>query len=151
MLLTIALLLAARVFGAPIQCSGALDLLLGTVKRHTKSGGTLSNGILPLHGMLFTITGSYHVSSPVIAEMTWDLFPSYGLGKKNLMRILQDTGTGLSALVPWAATGVYITNILGLNSTIDYLPYVPMLWPSILLSVLMHVTGLGMSHVSQHD
>lgn len=143
MLPTIALLLSACVFGAPIQCSGALNLLLGVVKRHTKSGGSLANGILLLHGILFTITGSYYVSAPVIAETTRDLFPAYGLEKKNLMRILQDTGTGLSALVPWAATGVYITSILGLNSTIDYLPYVPMLWLSIMLSVVMHITGIG--------
>lgn len=139
MLGTIALLLSACVFGAPVRCSGAVELLLGMVKQHTKSAGALANGVMLIHGMLFSITGSYYVSAPVVAEMTGDLFSAYGLDKKDLMRVLQDTGAGLSALVPWAATGIYITNMLGSDSTMAYLPYVPMLWLSILFSALLNV------------
>ena len=60
------------------------------------------------------------------------------------MRLLQDTGAGLSALVPWAATGVYITAMLGLKSTTDYFLWAPMPWLSILISVAMNCTGWGL-------
>ena len=66
------------------------------------------------------------------------------------MRLLQDTGAGLSALVPWAATGVYITAMLGLKSTTDYFLWVPMPWLSILISVVMNCTGRGL-HRSGHE
>ena len=144
MLPTIALLLSACVFSAPIQCSGVVNWLLGTVKEHVRTGGALCNCVLLIHSALFSVTGSYYVSVPVVASMTRELFPAVGLDPKNLMRLLQDTGAGLSALVPWAATGVYITAMLGLKSTTDYFLWAPMPWLSILISVAMNCTGWGL-------
>lgn len=147
MLPTVALLISACVFGAPIRASGAMELLLGAIRRRARSAGALANGVLLLHGLFFTVTGSYYVSAPVVASMTAELFPACGLSPKNLMRILQDTGAGLSALVPWSATGVYIATMLGLGSTLDYFLYAPMLWGSILLSLLMGLSGFGLARL----
>lgn len=147
MLPTVGLLLSACVFGAPIRASGAMELLLGAIRRRARSAGALANGVLLLHGLFFTVTGSYYVSAPVVASMTAELFPACGLSPKNLMRILQDTGAGLSALVPWSATGVYIATVLGLGSTLDYFLYAPMLWGSILLSLLMGLSGFGLARL----
>ncbi|BDF72300.1 Na+/H+ antiporter NhaC [Oscillospiraceae bacterium] len=147
MLPTVGLLLSACVFGAPIRASGAMELLLGVIRRRARSAGALANGVLLLHGLFFTVTGSYYVSAPVVASMTAELFPACGLSPKNLMRILQDTGAGLSALVPWSATGVYIATVLGLGSTLDYFLYAPMLWGSILLSLLMGLSGFGLARL----
>lgn len=57
----------------------------------------MSLGVLLLHAVFFTITGAYYVSYPVVGGMVKDLYPEYGLDRKNLMRTLLDTGTGLGA------------------------------------------------------
>lgn len=73
-----------------------------------------------------------------------DMFPEYGLDKKNLMRIMLDTGTGLAPLVPWATTGAYAASTLGVSNT-AFAPFAPMLWLSIIISVIMGITGIGVA------
>lgn len=141
MLSTIALLMAAGIFGAPLRTAGVVDVLLDFVKKVAKSSKSMSLGVLLLHGIFFTITGAYYVSYPVVGEMVKDLYPEYGLDKKNLMRTMLDTGTGLAPLVPWSTTGSYTATTLGI-SNMAFAPFAPMLWLSIVFSIIMSVTGL---------
>lgn len=64
-------------------------------------------GVLILHALFSSITGACYVSYPVVGGMVKDLFPKYSLEKKNLIRILLDTGTGLAPLAPWSTNGSY--------------------------------------------
>ena len=57
--------------------------------------------------------------------------------------ILLDTGTGLAPLVPWATTGAYVASTLGVDN-MSLAPFAPMLWLSIVISVVMGLTGIGM-------
>ena len=141
MLSTIGLLMAAGIFGAPLRAAGVIDVLLDFVKKVAKNSKSMSLGVLLLHGIFFTITGAYYVSYPVVGGMVKDLYPEYGLDKKNLMRTMLDTGTGLAPLVPWSTTGSYTATTLGV-SNMAFLPFAPMLWLSIIFSVIMSVTGL---------
>lgn len=143
MLSTIGLLMAAGIFGAPLRTAGVVDVLLDIVKKAAKSAKSMSVGVLILHSLFFVITGAYYVTYPVVGGMTKDLFPEYGLEKKNLMRIMLDTGTGLAPLVPWSTTGSYTATTLGVT-TMSFALFAPMLWLSIILSVFYAVTGIGM-------
>ncbi|NCB64158.1 MAG: Na+/H+ antiporter NhaC, partial [Clostridia bacterium] len=105
MLGTIGLLIAAGVFGAPLRTAGVVDTLLVFVRKVAKNSRIMVTGVLLLHAVFFVITGAYYVSYPVVGPMVKDMFPEYGLDKKNLMRIMLDTGTGLAPLIPWATTG----------------------------------------------
>ena len=128
--------------------------MIAFVQKHANSAAKMANGVLILHSIFFSMTGAYYVTIPVVASMTKELFPAYGLDKKNLMRILQDTGPGLSGAVPWGATGVYITGMLGLSSTWEYLHMAPMLWLSVIFSLLINTTGIGLNRIhqdTQHD
>lgn len=144
MLGTVGLLLSAGVFGAPLRTAGVVDVLLDYVRKFAKNSKIMATGVLLLHGIFFTITGAYYVSYPVVGSMTKDMFPEYGLDKKNLMRIMLDTGTGLAPLVPWATTGAYVASTLGVDN-MAFAAFAPMLWLSILFSVVMGLTGLGMA------
>ncbi|MDR3295803.1 MAG: Na+/H+ antiporter NhaC [Clostridiales Family XIII bacterium] len=150
MLGTIALLIAAGVFGAPMRTAGIIDILLSAVKKIAKTGKVMSTGVLFLHGIFFTITGAYYVSYPVVGSMVKDMFPEYGVDRRNLMRIMLDTGTGLAPLVPWATTGVYIATTLGV-SNMGFLPFAPMLWLSILFSLVISLTGFGLTKMKADD
>lgn len=143
MLSTVGLLIAAGIFGAPLRTAGVVDVLLDFVKKIARSFRSMATGVLILHAVFFTITGAYYVSYPVIGDMVKDLFPEYGLDKKNLVRIMLDTGTGLAPLVPWATTGAYTAETLGV-SNLAFAPFAPMLWLSIVFSVIIGVTGFGM-------
>ena len=144
MLDTIGLLISAGVFGAPLRTAGVVDILLDFVRKVARNSKVMSTGVLVLHAVFFTITGAYYVSYPVVGSMVKDMFPEYGLDKKNLMRIMLDTGTGLAPLVPWATTGAYTASTLG-ASNMSFAAFAPMLWLSIVISVVMGVTGIGMA------
>ena len=142
MLSTIGLLIAAGIFGAPLRTAGVVDVLLAFVRKIAKSSRSMSLGVLILHAVFFTITGAYYVSYPVVGGMVKDLYPEYHLDRKNLMRTLLDTGTGLAPMVSWSTTGSYTATTLGVGN-LAFLPYAPMLWLSIVFSVIYAVTGIG--------
>ena len=144
MLGTIGLLIAAGVFGAPLRTAGVVDILLDYVHRIAGNSKIMATGVLVIHALFFTITGAYYVSYPVVGSMVKDMFPEYGLDKKNLMRIMLDTGTGLAPLVPWATTGAYVVSTLGIDN-MSFAPFAPMLWLSIIISLVMGLTGIGMA------
>ena len=98
MLSTIGLLIAAGIFGAPLRTAGVVDVLLAFVERIAKTSRSMSLGVLILHAVFFTITGAYYVSYPVVGGMVKDLYPEYHLDRKNLMRTMLDTGTGLAPI-----------------------------------------------------
>lgn len=145
---TILLLLAAALFGGPLRTAGVVDVLLDYVKKLAKNSKTMATGVLFLHTIFFCITGAYYVSYPVVGDMTKDMFPEYGLEKKNLMRIMLDTGTGLAPLVPWSTTGSYTATTLGV-ANMSFAAFAPMLWLSILISLVMGLTGIGMAKVKE--
>lgn len=142
MLSTIGLLIAAGIFGAPLRTPGVVDVLLAFVERIAKTSRSMSLGVLILHAVFFTITGAYYVSYPVVGGMVKDLYPEYHLDRKNLMRTMLDTGTGLAPMVSWSTTGSYTATTLGV-SNLAFAPFAPMLWLSIVFSVIYTVTGIG--------
>lgn len=117
-------------------------VLLSFVRRIAKTSRSMSLGVLILHAVFFTITGAYYVSYPVVGGMVKDLYPEYKLDRKNLMRTMLDTGTGLAPMVPWSTTGSYTATTLGV-SNLAFAPFAPMLWLSIVFSVIYAVTGIG--------
>ncbi len=144
MLSTVALLIAAGIFGGPLRTAGVVEVFLEYTKKLAKTSRSMALVTMLFHAVFFTITGAYYVSYPVIGSMTKDLYPQYGLHKKNLMRSLLDTGTGLAPMVPWATTGAYTATTLGV-SNMAFLPFAPMLWLSIIFSILISVTGIGLA------
>ena len=133
---------AFGIFGAPLRTAGVVDVLLTFVERIAKTSRSMSLGVLILHAVFFTITGAYYVSYPVVGGMVKDLYPEYHLDRKNLMRTMLDTGTGLAPMVSWSTTGSYTATTLGV-SNLAFAPFAPMLWLSIVFSVIYAVTGIG--------
>lgn len=150
MLGTIGLLMAAAIFGAPLRTAGVAEVLLNYVTRFAKNSRIMCFGVMCLHMLFFMITGAYYVSYPVIGSMTKDMFPKYKLQRKNLMRMMLDTGTGLAPLVPWSTTGSYTASTLGV-ANIAFFAFAPMLWLSIILSAFYALTGIGLAKLNEQD
>lgn len=148
MMSTIGLLMAAAMFGAPLRTAGVAQVLLDLLKRYARTSRSMRFFVMCLHAAFFTITGAYYVSYPVIGAMTKDMYPEYGLHRKNLMRQMLDTGTGLAPLIPWSTTGSYTASTLGV-ANIAFLPFAPMLWLSVVFSVIMALTGIGTARIQR--
>ena len=150
MLSTIGLLMAAAIFGAPLRTAGVAQVLLDYVTKFAKNGRIMCFGVMCLHTLFFMITGAYYVSYPVVGSMTKDMFPKYKLHRKNLMRMMLDTGTGLAPLVPWSTTGSYTASTLGV-ANIAFMAFAPMLWLSIILSAVYALTGIGLAKMEEDE
>jgi len=150
MMSTIGLLMAAAMFGAPLRTSGVAHVLLDLVKKAASNSRIMSFAVMCLHAVFFVITGAYYVSYPVIGAMTKDMFPEYKLARKNLMRMMLDTGTGLAPLVPWSTTGSYTASTLGIGN-MAFLPFAPMLWLSIVFSAIYALTGLCTAKADEQE
>lgn len=147
---TVRLLMAAAMFGAPLRVAGVMDILLDLVKKFAKTSRSMAFGVMILHSVLFCITGAYYVTYPVVGGMVKDLYPGYGLSRKNLMRTLLDTGTGLAPMVPWSTTGAYTATTLGVSNG-AFTPFAPMLWLSIIFTAIISLTGIGLEKVPEGE
>lgn len=142
MLGTVALLIASAIFGAPLRTAGVVDILLDKITSLAKTSKSMMMGVFILHSLFFAITGSYYVTYSVLGQMVRELFDNYQLKRKNLARILLDTGTGLAPIVPWSVTGVFIADTLGVK-TVDFILYAPVTYLSIVISFIFIVTGFS--------
>ena len=140
--------MTAAIFGAPLRTAGVADVLLDYVRKFARNSRVMAFCVMCLHTLFFMITGAYYVSYPVVGSMTKDMFPKYGLQRKNLMRMMLDTGTGLAPLVPWSTTGSYTASTLGV-ANIAFFAFAPMLWLSIILSAVYALIGIGMAKLEE--
>jgi NhaC family Na+:H+ antiporter len=67
-------------------------------------------------------------------------FKKRGLDSRNLSRVIEDSGTLTSPLVPWNTCGAYMAATLGV-ATIAYLPFAFFNLVNPLISVLYGFTG----------
>lgn len=86
------------------------------------------------------VTGSSYLAILVPGEMFSEPFERFGLHKKNLSRTLEDAGTCVVPLVPWAVAGTYMATTLGVP-TVQYLPWAVLCYGSFLFALLFGFTG----------
>ncbi|HEY9577226.1 MAG TPA: Na+/H+ antiporter NhaC [Pseudobacillus sp.] len=144
MLETVALLIAAAVFGSPLQTAGVVGIILDGIKKLAKQSKSMMLSCLTLHGLFFTITGSYYVSYAVLGPMLKTLYDKYGLHRKNLSRTMEDTGTAFAPMIPWSVTGAFIVNTLGVPVK-DYILYSPMVYLGVVFALIYIFTGYGIA------
>ena len=122
MLTTVWLVLAAMAFGAAMEKAGILDALVtGLVKLSRSTGGLIATTAGTCVGMN-TLTGDQYIAIVLPGRMFRFEYAGRGLHEKNLARVLEDTGTITSPLVPWNTCGAYMAATLGVP-TLAYLPY----------------------------
>lgn len=144
MLGTVALLISAAIFGSPLKSAGVIQVLLDKIVEFAKSGKAMMTSSLTLHGILFTITGSYYVTYAVIGPIISPLYDKFGLQRKNWSRTMEDTGTALSPIIPWGVTGAFVADTLQV-STGEFFLYAPMTYLGIIFALIYIFSGIGVS------
>ena len=146
MLSTIWLILAALSFGAVMERAGMLLRLIQGALRMAKSTGSLvTTVVLSCIGMNVVAADQY-ISIVLPGKMFQAEFKRRNLEPKNLSRILEDSGTLTSPLVPWNTCGAYMAATLGV-ATFAYLPFAFLNLVNPLVSILYGITGFTITRL----
>ena len=140
MLTTVWLVIAAMTFGAALERAGVLQVLLRGLVKLGRSAGSL---IAASGGTCFGINvlaADQFMSIVLTGRMFRDEYLRRGLHEKNLARVVEDTGTITSPLVPWNTCGAYMAATLGVP-TLAYLPFCFFNLINPLVSMAYGVTG----------
>lgn len=144
MLTTIWLILAALSFGAVMEHAGLLlRLIQSTLKAAKSTGSLVATTIVSCIGMNIVAADQY-ISIVLPGKMYKAEFQRRGLEAKNLSRVLEDSGTLTSALVPWNTCGAYMAATLGV-ATVAYLPFAFFNLVNPLVSLVYGVTGFSIT------
>lgn len=90
--------------------------------------------------VLLALGGSFSFSAVLGGALLLPLYKRFGLDRKNLSRILEDSGTVTDPVFPWSSGGVFVAGVLGV-STVSYLPFLFFAYLSILMSLVVAITG----------
>lgn len=141
MMSTVAVLIAAAILGTPFKSAGTLDAAVRFLARRNAGKRQVLGGSMALHSVAFLLTGSYYVTFSLLGPLLKPLVESSGSDTRNLSRILEDTGTTLSPLVPWGVTGAFTAATLGV-STADFFIYAVLCYMTIILSFFYVISGV---------
>jgi Na+:H+ antiporter, NhaC family len=132
---SLALILIALSLGGLLQSSGVFQALFeGLIKRIKRDGELV--GLAGSSSILVNLlTGEQYLSILLPGQMFREAFIARKMEGRRLSRTLEDCGTLVNPLIPWGVSGAFFTTTLHV-STLDYLPYVPYLWLSPILTFL---------------
>lgn len=97
--------------------------------------------------VLVALGGSFSFSAVLGGSVLLPLYERFGLDPKNLSRILEDSGTVTDPVFPWSSGGVFVAGVLGV-ATLSYLPFLFFAYLSILMSLLLALTGWKVPRVA---
>jgi len=122
MLNTVWLITAAMAFGSAMEKAGILKRLADWLLSIGDSTGALIASTATTCLGMNILAGDQYISIVLPGRMYKAEFERRGLDAKNLSRVLEDTGTITSPLVPWNTCGAYMAATLGVP-TLAYLPF----------------------------
>jgi len=122
MLHTVWLITAAMAYGSAMEKTGILGRMADWLLSVGNSTGALIASTAATCLGMNILAGDQYISIVLPGRMYKAEFEKRGLDAKNLSRVLEDTGTITSPLVPWNTCGAYMAATLGVP-TLAYLPF----------------------------
>jgi NhaC family Na+:H+ antiporter len=140
MLWTIYLIICAMIFGGVMDAIGALSRITkALLSMATSVFGLFASAVVSCLG-LNLIASDQYLAIVIPGRMFKKAFEDKGLAPENLSRVLEDTGTVTSPLIPWNTCGAYQSSVLGV-ATGEYFMYAIFNWVSPIMTLV--VAGLG--------
>jgi len=146
MLVTIWLILSAMAFGAVLEHSGMLMRLIRAALAAAKSTGSLMMTVVLSCIGINIVAADQYIAIVLPGKMYKAEFERRGLKPKNLSRVIEDSGTLTSPLVPWNTCGAYMAATLGV-ATFAYLPFVFFNLINPVISVIYGFTGFTIERI----
>ena len=147
---TVALILCAMCIGGVLDSTNMLKILCEYLLKFAKGTGSLV-AITIVTCIVVNIAASDQYLSIVLpGRMYKDAYEDRRLKNKNLSRVLEDSGTLTSPLVPWNTCGTYQSTTLGV-ATVAYLPYCFLNLINPFVSLFYGITGITMEKMSDEE
>jgi len=148
MMETVALIICALSFGGIMEKTGMLEALAASLlKKVRRTGSLVAITIFSCIGMNI-IAADQYIAIVVPGRMFKNAFDAKGLHPKNLSRVLENSGTMTSPLIPWNSCGAFMGATLGVSPLL-YLPYAFLNLSVPLVSLFYGYTGITMEKVDQ--
>lgn len=129
-------------FSSSLKTTGVFQVLLDAIQKYAKGRKSLLGFSYILHLVLASLVGVYLVTFSIVGPILAPMFDKYGLHRKNLSRMLEDTGTAFSPIVPWSNISVFILGTLGVSS-FEYVLYAPITYLGVVFAAIYIMTGFG--------
>ena len=140
MLNTIWLIITAMTFGAVMEVTGLLQRVVRSIMSMAHSTGNMIAATVTTCIGANILASDQYMAIVVPGRMYKIEFQKRGLDPRNLSRVLEDSGTITSPLVPWNTCGAYMAATLGV-ATFAYLPFCFFNLINPVISVIYGYTG----------
>lgn len=146
MLTTIWLIISALAFGAVLEHAGMLERLIRAALKRAKSTGSLIATVVCTCIGVNIIAADQYMAIVLPGKMYKAEFTRRNLDSRNLSRVIEDSGTLTSPLVPWNTCGAYMAATLGV-ATFAYLPFAFFNLINPLVSIVYGYTGFTIKRI----
>ncbi|MCP4273093.1 MAG: Na+/H+ antiporter NhaC [Gammaproteobacteria bacterium] len=140
MLVTLWLIMTAMAFGSIMERVGLLQRVVQSILSLVHSTGSLIAATVGTCIGANIITSDQYIAIVIPGRMYQLEYKKRGLDPRNLSRVLEDSGTITSPLVPWNTCGAFMAGTLGV-ATFAYLPFCFFNLINPVISVIYGYTG----------
>ena len=144
MLDTIWLILTALAFGAILERTGMIQALLRPLIAFARTTGRLFVAVVTTCFGVNVLAADQYIAIALPGRVYTPEFRGRGLAPENLSRLIGDSATVTSPLVPWNTCGAYMAATLGIG-TLHYLPFCFFNIANPLISIIFGVVGFGIA------
>ncbi len=154
MMWTINLIICAMCFGGVMDASGMLSSIAKALLRFVKGTGSLVTVTVFSCIFMNIIAADQYLAIILPGRMYKEAYEDMHLRHKNLSRVLEDSGTMTSNLVPWNTCGATMTTFLGVppfGAGGGYGIYAFLNWINPLVSIFYGFTGITMEKMTDEE
>lgn len=144
MFFTMTIVILALSLGGLLFGLGIIPIILNSLNQVLDSPSRVSTCVVATALGVNLIVGEQYLSILLAGRTFKPIYDQLGLHPKNLSRTLEDSGTVINPLVPWGVCGAFSTSMLGV-ATLAYLPFAIFCYTSLILTVVVGLTGLTMT------
>lgn len=144
MFFTMTIVILALSLGGLLFGLGIIPSILSSLNQVLDSPYRVSTCVVATALGVNLIVGEQYLSILLAGRTFKPIYDQLGLHPKNLSRTLEDSGTVINPLVPWGVCGAFSTSMLGV-ATLAYLPFAIFCYTSLILTVIVGLTGLTMT------
>jgi Na+:H+ antiporter, NhaC family len=141
MMTTVWLIMTAMAFGATVEHAGILNRLIDPVIRKVKSVSALVVSLVLTCIGANVLTSDQYIAVVLPGRMFRAEFARRGLAPVMLSRVVGDSATVTSPLIPWNSCGAYMAAALGI-STLSFAPFCFFNLLNPLVTIVFTVVGL---------
>jgi NhaC family Na+:H+ antiporter len=148
MLNTIWLIICALSFGAVLEHSGILRRLIESALAAAKTTGSLIMTVVLSCIGINIVAGDQYIAIVLPGKMYKAEFARRNIDPRNLSRVIEDSGTLTSPLVPWNTCGAFMAGTLGV-ATLAYLPFAFLNLINPVISIIYGFTGFTIKYIDE--